>query len=225
MAPQPAGTGFRPEQVRSAILGSLRRLGLDHVDLYQLHWPDESISVEETWTAMAALQDEGLTRYVGVSNADWGLVEACLAIRHVDSVQNELSLLHQDDREGLLVSLDGAGVGYLAYSPMALGLLTGGITRDTVISDWRAGRGGAGPELFRPGTLERNLDLVERLRGVAERIGISLPTLALRWVIEQPGVTAAIAGSRNADHARANAGAGDLRLAADVLVEIDRIFA
>ncbi len=225
VAPKPPGSGFRPEQVRSAIQASLRRLGLDHIDVYQLHWPDESIPVEETWTAMAALQDEGLTRYVGVSNADWELVEACLVIRHVDSVQNELSLLHQDDRDGLLVSLDGAGVGYLAYSPMALGLLTGGIGRDTEISDWRAAPGEAGSELFRPGALERNLDLVESLRGVAERIGMPLATLALQWVIEQRGVTAAIAGSRNADHARSNAGAGDLRLAADVLAEIDRIFA
>jgi aryl-alcohol dehydrogenase-like predicted oxidoreductase len=225
VAPEPPGTGFRPEQVRRAIHGSLRRLGLDYVDLYQLHWPDESIPVEETWSAMAALQDEGLTRHVGVSNADWELVEACLAIRHVDSVQNELSLLHQHDRDGLLISLDGAGVGYLAYSPMALGLLTGSIRRDTQISDWRAAPGGAGPELFRPGALERNLDLVERLRGVAERIGMPLATLSLRWVIEQRGVTAAIAGSRNADHARSNALAGDLRLAAEVLAEIDRIFA
>src|SRR6266545_1965797 len=125
LAPKPSGSGFRPDQVETGIRRSLDRLGTDHVDLYQLHWPDLSVPVEETWTAMAELQDDGLAAHIGVSNFDRPLVERCLGIRHVESVQNEFSLLYQDDRRRLLPWLDEHGVGYLAYGPLAFGLLTG----------------------------------------------------------------------------------------------------
>ena len=98
----PAGAGFKPDEVKRAIHGSLRRLGLDYVDLYQLHWPAQRIPVEDTWGAMAEIQDEGLARHIGVSNFDRPLLDRCLAIRHVDSVQNELSLINQDDRADFL---------------------------------------------------------------------------------------------------------------------------
>jgi aryl-alcohol dehydrogenase-like predicted oxidoreductase len=229
LAPKPAGSGFQPEQVRSGIHGSLARLGVDHVELYQLHWPDLSVPVEETWGAMADLQDEGLARHIGVSNFDRPLVQRCLAVRHVDSVQNELSLFRQEDRKRLLPWLDEQGVGYLAYGPVAFGLLTGAIREDTVFpeGDWRAGGMGMGnyERLFSPRVRPRNLEKVDRLRPIAERLGTNLATLALRWVIEQRGVTAAIAGSRNPDHTRSNAAAGDLQLDEATLQEIEEIFA
>jgi aryl-alcohol dehydrogenase-like predicted oxidoreductase len=226
VAPRPGGSGVRPDQIRPALQGSLDRLGTDHVDLYQIHWPDRSVRVEETWEAMAGLVDEGLARCIGVSNFDRGLVERCLTVRHVDSVQNKLSLLHPEDRDGLLPWLREVGVGYLAYSPLGLGLLTGAITADTDFhpEDFRGGGRGSPPADFRPANLRRTVKRVERLRPIAERVGTSVANLSLRWVIEQPGVTAAIAGSRNPRHVRSNAGAGDLRVDDATLEEIDAVF-
>jgi aryl-alcohol dehydrogenase-like predicted oxidoreductase len=164
-----------------------------------------------------------------VSNFDRPLVERCLAIRHVDSVQNEFSLFHQDDRRRLLPWLEEQGVGYLAYGPLAFGLLTGAITEDTTFHprDWRSGTMGMSSyqRLFSPRKLRQNLDKVERLRPIAERVGTELAPLALRWVVEQRGVTAAIAGSRNPGHVRSNASAGDLSLDEKTLQEIDAVFA
>ncbi|HEX9234916.1 MAG TPA: aldo/keto reductase [Actinomycetota bacterium] len=226
VAPRPAGTGFKPDQVAKAIRASLERLGTDHLDLYQLHWPDRSVPLEETWGAMARLQEEGLVRHIGLSNVDRSLVERCLDVHHVDSVQNEFSLLRQDDRADLLVSLREAGVGYLAYSPLALGILTGAITKETEFhaEDFRGGGRGERPRFFKQPAFGRHLKRVDKLRPIAERLGTTLAPLALRWVVEQEGVTAAIAGSRKADHARSNATAGDLKVDRQTLEEIDRIF-
>ncbi|HWO70920.1 MAG TPA: aldo/keto reductase [Actinomycetota bacterium] len=215
VAPEPEGSGLRPEQVRRAIRGSLRRLGVDHVDLYQVHWPDRGVPVEETWGAMAELVEEGLARHVGVSNFDQGLVERCLRIRHVDAVQNEFSLIERGDRAALLPWLAERGVGYLAYGPLGYGILTGSLGPAATFpeGDWRARREGP----FAPGVFERNLELVARLRPIAERLHLPLAVLALRWVVEQPGVTAAIAGSRNPEHVRTNARAGEVRLDPEAL--------
>jgi aryl-alcohol dehydrogenase-like predicted oxidoreductase len=226
VAPNWGGTGFRPEEVAAAMRGSLGRLELDSVDLYQLHWPNPRIPVEETWGAMAQLQDQGLTRFIGVSNFGRELVERCMAIRHVDSVQNEFSLLSLDDRTAFLPWLDEAGVGYLAYSPLAKGMLTGAIRPNTEFdkSDFRSGSRGETPEVFKPGDLERNSERVDRLRPIAERVGVDVAALALRWALEQRGATAVIAGSRNAEHTRANAVAGSFQLDEPTLSEIDAIF-
>jgi aryl-alcohol dehydrogenase-like predicted oxidoreductase len=196
------------------------------VDLYQLHWPDRSVPLEDTWGAMVGILDEGLALHIGLSNVNRAMVERCIDIRHVDSVQNEFSLLHQDDREDLLPSLAEWGVGYLAYSPLGLGILSGAITKATQFhpQDFRGGARGGVPEHFKPRKLASNLAKVDKLRPVAERLGTTLAPLALRWVVEQTGVTAAIAGSRKADHVRSNATAGDLRLDQQTLDEIDRIF-
>lgn len=221
VAPEPEGSGLRPEQVRRAIRASLRRLGTDHVDLYQVHWRDDAVPVEETWGAMAELVEEGLARYVGVSNFDRALVERCLRIRHVDSVQNELSLIERGDRETLLPWLAERGVGYLAYGPLGYGILAGAVGPGATFpeGDWRSR--GEGP--FAPGAFERNLELAERLRAVADRLELPLPVLALRWVVEQPGVTAAIAGSRNREHVRTNARAGEVRLGRGALAGIEAV--
>jgi aryl-alcohol dehydrogenase-like predicted oxidoreductase len=224
VAPRPAGSGFRPDEVKSAVRGSLAKLRTERIDLYQLHWPDTGVPVEETWAAMAELQDEGLARHIGVSNFSLDLVRRCAAIRHVDAVQNELSLLHQDDRGEFLGALSANGTGYLAYSPLALGVLTGALARDHRFDegDFRAGRGR--PGYFRSGSFEPNLEKVRRLGRVASSLGTTTATLALRWVVEQKGVTAAIAGSRNAEHTTDNAGAGDLSLDEATVKEIQGIF-
>jgi aryl-alcohol dehydrogenase-like predicted oxidoreductase len=227
---KPEGSGYRAAEIKQAIKGSLGRLGLDHVDLYQIHWPVADFNVEETWGAMAELVDEGLTRHIGVSNFDRGLIERCLAAANVDSVQNQFSLFRRDDLDDLLPWLDEAGIGFLAYSPLAFGMLTGAITRDTEFdpSDFRSGKGFQGEayrKLFAPEVREQRVKRVERLRSVAERLGVPVAMLALRWVVEQHGVTAAIAGSRNPDHVESNASAGDLRLDDRTLREIEGIFA
>ena len=214
----PDGTGLRRGEVRKALEGSLRRLRTDYVDLYQIHWPPSpDVPAEEFWGEMAELQDEGLTRFIGVSNFDRELIEQCMAIRNVDSVQNQFSLLVQQDRGELLPWLDEQGIGYLAYGPLSYGLLTGAITKDTKFADddWRSGKKwkmGYYDLLFKPGTFERNIDLVERLKPIADRVGCEVSSLALRAAVDVKGVTAAIAGSRNADHVRSNASAGDLQL-------------
>lgn len=225
VAPRPSGSGFRPEQVRPACEGSLRRLGTDHVDLYQLHWPDESgVPVEETWGAMASLVDDGLVRFIGVSNFDRDLLERCEKIRHVDSLQQEFSMLWLHDRD-LIRWCGEVGTGVLSYAPLAYGLLTGAITSETRFDagDFRGGEQEDAGSLFAPGNREEHLAVVEAIRPIADRLGVTLAQLALAWNLHQPGVTSAIAGSRNPDHVRSNAAAGDVELDEPTLLELDAI--
>jgi aryl-alcohol dehydrogenase-like predicted oxidoreductase len=227
VAPRPAGSGFDKVGIRRAIERSLERLGRDSVDLYQLHWPDRSIAVEETWEGMAALAEDGLARCIGVSNFDRELIERCENVRHVDSLQPHFSMLHQDGRRDLLPFCGENGTGVIAYAPLGYGLLTGAITRDTVFGDddWRGGGHGmrSYDTMFAPGVLERNLDIVDDLRTVADRLGVTLAQLALAWVVHQEGVTGAIAGSRSPDHVRENAGGGSVDLGDDDLAAIESI--
>ena len=131
VAPQPEGTGFAPAQVRAACEKSLGRLGIDRIDLYQLHWLDETgIPLEDTWGAMCELQDAGLIGAMGVSNFDREQIETCLAIRHVDSLQPEFSMLERKHAE-LIRWCGDQGIGVITYGPLAFGLLTGAITAET----------------------------------------------------------------------------------------------
>lgn len=216
VAPIEEGSGLRPDQIHPAVRGSLHRLGVDHIDLYQVHWHDPDVPVEETWGTMAELVHGGLVRHIGVSNFDRELIERCTPIHPVASVQNEFSLLQAGDREPLLPWLSEQGIGYLCYSPLASGLLTGRYGRDATFgaNDWRS-------KEFSPALLSAAADRVERMRPVADRLGVSVPTLALAWALHQPGVTAVIAGSLRADNVRANAEAGELRMDAQTLAELE----
>ena len=223
VAPKPTGTGHRAGEVRRACEGSLERLGIERIDLYQLHWPDGRAPLDETWEAMAALVDDGLVRWIGVSNYDREEIERCQAIRHVDSVQPQFSLLHLKHRE-LIRWCGENGVGVIPYGPLAYGLLTGAITADTTFGrgDWR--RSGAASyydDLFAPGKLERSLSVAEGMRPIAERLDITIAQLALAWTFHQPGVTSAIAGSRDPEHVRQNAAAGDVELDQKALDELE----
>jgi methylglyoxal reductase len=223
VAPQPEGSGFAPEQVRIACEKSLGRLGIDRIDLYQLHWPDESgTPLEDTWGAMCELQDAGLIASMGVSNFDRGQIETCLTIRHVDSLQPEFSMLTRGDAE-LIRWCGGQGIGVISYGPLAFGLLTGAITADTRFppGDWRGEKQDDGPFA----DLARSLEVVDRIRPVAGRLGCTLSQLALAWNVHHPGVTAAIVGSRNPGHVRANAAAGDIELDEATLAELDVLLA
>jgi aryl-alcohol dehydrogenase-like predicted oxidoreductase len=222
VAPQPEGTGFRPDQVRAACDASLQRLGIEEIDLYQLHWPDGTdVPVEDTWGAMAGLVDAGKVRAVGVSNFDQALIERCLPIRHVDSLQQEFSMLALDDRD-LIRWCGETGIGVVTYSPLGVGFLTGRYTRADAekIDDWRSHDGWTSGE-----TLDDVFRVVDGLRPIAERLGITMGQLALAWNIAQPGVTAAIAGSRSGEHMRENAEAADVKLDADATAEIETLLA
>jgi aryl-alcohol dehydrogenase-like predicted oxidoreductase len=134
LAPASEGSGFRPDQVRAGCEGSLARLGIDVIDLYQLHWPDSTgVPVEETWGAMSELQDAGTVRFLGVSNFDRNLIERCEAIRHVDSLQQEFSMLAREDRE-LIRWCGEHGTGVVTYGPLGYGLLTGTVSRERALS-------------------------------------------------------------------------------------------
>lgn len=231
VAPGPSGTGFEPAQVRRAIRGSLKRLGTDHVDLYQLHWfpHEEPCPIEETWGAMRGLVDEGLVRWAGVSNFSVEQIERCLAVGPVDSLQPELSMLHRDE-EATIAWCGESRIGVIAYGPLAYGLLTGAITAQTRFhpGDFRSGNDPGFSyyrELFAPGRIERHLEVVDRLRPLAAGLEATVAQLALAWAFHRPGVTAAIAGSRSPKHNRENAGAGDLQIPAEVLEEIEEILA
>jgi len=220
VAPSPEGTGFTPDQVRAACDASLGRLGIDELDLYQLHWPDENgVPVEDTWGAMAELVTAGKTRAIGVSNFDQDLLERCLPIHHVDSLQQEFSMLALDDR-ALIRWCGESGIGVVTYSPLGVGFLTGRYTRADAeaIDDWRSG-----DEWTTPERLDETFRVVDGLRPIAEREGVSMGELALAWNVAQPGVTAAIAGSRSGEHLRANAAAGDHTLEPEVLNEIEAL--
>ena len=221
VAPAPEGSGFGPEQIHAACEASLSRLGIEVIDLYQLHWPDEEIPVEEAWGAMAELQDSGKVRWIGVSNFDREQIERCAQIRHVDSLQQEFSMLALSDRR-LIEWCGSSGIGVVSYSPLGAGLLTGAISSGVTFDpdDWRASEG---QELFGAEHLPHHLALVEALRPLAERLEIGLAQLALAWNIAQPGVTAAIAGSRNAEHVRTNARAGDIVLDPDTIRTIEAL--
>jgi aryl-alcohol dehydrogenase-like predicted oxidoreductase len=186
-----------------------------------LHWPDSTgVPIEETWGAVSELQDAGKVRFIGVSNFDRELIERCAAISHVDSLQQEFSMLALDDRD-LIRWCGDQGTGVVAYGPLGFGLLTGKISREHAlsVSDWR--RTEDGP--FTPEKLDHDLAIVEELRPIAARLRITMAQLALAWNVAQPGVTSAIAGSRDPDHARDNAAAGDVELDQRTLAEIEEI--
>ena len=182
--------------LRGELEGSLRRLGVEVIDLYQLHWPSDDVPLEEYWANMLELKREGKVRHVGLSNHDVAQLERAEAMGHVETLQPPFSMIRRDTAAAILPWCAAHGTGVICYSPMQAGLLTGSFTRERAASlaenDWRRGS----PE-FTGERLERNLALADRLRPIAERRGISMGTLALAWVLAWPGLTAAIVGARS----------------------------
>jgi methylglyoxal reductase len=228
---RPFGSGLDAAGIRAGADQSRRRLRRDVLDLYQLHLPDPSVPVEESWEAMARLVDAGVAGRIGVSNFPLELVQRCEPLRHVDTVQLHFSLLYRQDYQDLQPFCEESGIAILAYGPLGFGVLTGTMTTDTRFADddWRSG-GVPVPvplyeQIFAPGTFERHLARVDALRPVAERNGMTLAQLALAWVVAQPGVTAAIAGSRSPARVRQNAAAGSIEFTRAQLEEVDAALA
>ena len=187
---------FTPHAVRHGIEGSLRRLGLEAVDLFQIHWPDDQGNpVEEAWAEMVKLREEGKARAIGVSNFDPDLLARCEAVGHVDSLQPPFSLIDRSTAAELLPQARAHGTGVLCYSPMASGILTDTFSAARVAAmaagDWRRR-----PPSFNEPELGRNLSLRDALRPIAARHGATVAAVAVAWVIAWPGVTGAIVGAR-----------------------------
>lgn len=229
VAPKPHGSGLDPVGVRLAAEGSLARLGLERLDLFQVHWfegePDRE-TVAAAWSAMAQLVEDGLAARIGLSNVDRRIVEWCAEIHPVASVQNEFSILRREDAAELLPWLAARDVAYLAYSPLASGLLTGAITRETVFdpSDWRSGSSGEEHPLFTAGALARGLDAVDELRELAADLGCTVAELALRYVVFRAGVSGAILGTCNRRHVEAGIAAAATPLPVSVADQIEAVW-
>jgi aryl-alcohol dehydrogenase-like predicted oxidoreductase len=188
---------LRPARIRAECEASLRRLGVDRIDLYQFHWPDETgIAIEDSWAEMTRLVEEGKARLAGLSNFSVALLERCAAIRHVDSLQSPFSLIRRDLAASEIPWCASHGVGVLCYSPMQAGLLTDTFSPERVEAfapdDWRRRS-----PLFQEPQLSANLALRDALRPVARRHGTTVSAVAVAWVLACPGVTGAIVGARS----------------------------
>jgi aryl-alcohol dehydrogenase-like predicted oxidoreductase len=189
---------LRPDSLRHQCEASLDRLGVERIDLYQLHWPvEDSHVVERAWETVAELQQEGKIRWAGVSNFGVPLLEACARVHPIDAMQVPLSLLNRDSGRDLIPWAAEQGVGVLAYSPLESGLLSGGFSRRRLeslpSSDWRRER-----KQFQRPVVDRTFSLVERLRPLAAELGASLTELAIAWTLAWPAVDGVIVGARNA---------------------------
>ncbi|BAC89558.1 aldo/keto reductase [Gloeobacter violaceus] len=212
---------LRPKSITAEADASLRRLGVDHIDLYQFHWPDVNTPVEDSWGAMVELVEAGKVRYAGVSNFDVPLLEKILPIHPVTSLQPPYSLIKRGIEAELVPFCREHGIGIVVYSPMQAGLLTGKFDPDRLApDDWR--RRAA---WFAPENLDRNLALVEHLRPIAARYGKSVGQLAIAWVLRDTAVTSAIVGARRPDQVRENVEASGFHLGEADLAEIEAILA
>jgi aryl-alcohol dehydrogenase-like predicted oxidoreductase len=188
---------LRPESIRTECEASLRRLGVDRIDLYQFHWPDETgIPVEDSWAEMVRLVEEGKVRVAGVSNFDVGLLGRCEAIHHVESLQPPFSMIRREAGRHEIPWCAEHGTGVICYSPMQSGLLTNSFGtdrgRELAADDWRR----RASEFQQP-KLGRNLALRDALRPIAARHGTTVSAVAVAWTLAWPGVTGAIVGARS----------------------------
>jgi aryl-alcohol dehydrogenase-like predicted oxidoreductase len=208
---------LNPASIRQECEDSLRRLNVDVIDLYQIHWPTEEL--EEGWSAMARLQKEGKVRWIGVSNFNVKEMRRAKAIAPITSLQPPYSLVHRQVEQAILPFCRAEELGVIVYSPMASGLLTGAMTRERAdalpMSDWRSR-----DVEFQEPRLSKNLALVERLREVGERHGRP-GQVAIAWTLQNPAVTGAIVGARNAKQVEGNVGAAGLSLTDEEIAEIE----
>src|SRR6202047_1123389 len=213
------------DSIRREVEDSLRRLALDVIDLYQIHWPPDpdSPALEEGWSTLAALQREGKVRWIGVSNFDVQHLKRAQAIAPVTSLQPPYSLVHREIEDEILPYCLRQGIGVIVYSPMASGLLTGAMTRERASKlpkdDWRR----TNPDFTEP-NLSFNLALVALLRTIAKRHNSSVGEVAIAWTLHHSAVTGAIVGTRNAQQAEGVMRAGELRLSNEEVNQIEDFF-
>ena len=199
---------------------SLRRLGVDAIDLYQIHWPNPEADIEEGWSALAELKEQGLVRHIGVSNFSVSQLRRIQPIAPVETIQPQYSLISRGVEGQLLPYAEREGIGVIVYSPMGSGLLTGGITRERLAAmpddDWRK----SSPAFTEP-QLSDNLALAARLKAVAERHGTSPGAVAVAWTLRNPAVDGAITGFRRPDQLDPIVDGANLELTAQDIAEIE----
>jgi aryl-alcohol dehydrogenase-like predicted oxidoreductase len=210
---------LKRDSLRRECEGSLERLGVDAIDLYQIHWPIPDDEVEEGWSTLAELKEEGLVRHIGASNFSVEQLGRAEAIAPVETLQPPYSLLDPEVEAEILPYCEEQGIGVIVYSPMSSGLLTGRMTRERIASlpddDWR--RQSA---RFREPELSRSLAVVERVEAVAERHGVSPGAVAVAWTLRNPAVHGAIVGFRRPDQVDPIVAAAELELSDDDVAEL-----
>src|SRR5882762_9029876 len=213
---------LRADSIRSEVDDSLRRLSVDAIDLYQIHWPPDpdSAALEEGWSTLADLKREGKVRWIGVSNFNVQQLPRAQAIAPVTSLQPRYSLVHREIEDEILPYCLNEGIGVIVYSPMASGLLTGAMTRERAArlpkDDWRRGH----PDFTEP-SLSHHLALVEHMRAIANRHNRSVGEVAIAWTLRHPAVIGAIVGARNTRQAEEVMHAGELHLSELEVNEIE----
>jgi aryl-alcohol dehydrogenase-like predicted oxidoreductase len=211
---------LQPASLRRELEASLRRLGVERIDLYQFHWPDQTgTPVEESWAEMERFVAEGKVAAIGVCNFDVPLLERAAAVRHVDSLQPPFSLIRRDSGADVIPWAAAHGTGVIVYSPMQSGILTDTFSAQRVAAmaedDWRRSASN-----FNEPNLSRNLALRDALKPIAARHGTTVSAVAVAWTLAWPGVTGAIVGARNAAQVDGWVGAATLRLSDDDMREI-----
>jgi aryl-alcohol dehydrogenase-like predicted oxidoreductase len=211
---------LKAESIRRECEASLRRLKVETIDLYQIHWPDPEADIEEGWATLAALKQEGKVRHIGVSNFNVAQMLRVQDIAAITSLQPPYSLLHREVEDKILPFARRQNIGVIAYSPMASGLLTGAMTRERIAAlpadDWRKRH----PDFQEP-RLSRNLKLVSLLRTIGKAHGHTPAEVAVAWVLHNPAVTGAIVGARRPGQVRGVVGAADFQLTPREVAEIE----
>ena len=205
------GKSLRAKSIRQEVEASLKRLCIEVIDLYQIHWPEPDEEIEEGWDTMAQLVREGKVRYVGVSNFNLEQLKRAQAIHPITSLQPPYSMFRREIEEEIIGYCNTNHIGIIAYSPMQAGLLTGKFTRERALSlpdsDWRSKH-----SFFIEPQLSVNLETIERLKQIAIEENVSLSQLSLAWVLRNKEMTSAIVGARNPEQIQETAKAGELRL-------------
>ncbi|HEX2082963.1 MAG TPA: aldo/keto reductase [Xanthomonadaceae bacterium] len=220
--PQARGVDGRPEYVARACEASLRRLRTDHIDLYYQHRVDPNVPIEDTVGAMSRLVEQGKVRYLGLSEASADTIRRAHAVHPITAVQSEYSLWSRDpETNGVLETCDALGIGFVPYSPLGRGFLTGAIRspEDFEPDDWRR----SNPR-FQGENFARNLQLVERIGELAADKGVTRGQLALAWVLAQGEHLVPIPGTKRRKYLQENAAAVDVVLSEDELARIDAVF-
>jgi aryl-alcohol dehydrogenase-like predicted oxidoreductase len=218
------GNRLKADSIRRECEASLRRLRVDAIDLYQIHWPKPAADVAEGWQTLARLKEEGKVRWIGVSNFDTAQLQRSRAVAPITSLQPPYSLLRREVEDAVLPFCFRQQIGVIAYSPMASGLLTGAMTRERVAAlppdDWRR----RSPDYQEP-LLSRNLRLIRLLHAIDRSHGRSPAEVAVAWVLRHPVVTGAIVGARRPGQFKGVVGAADVRLSPKDVREIEAFFA
>ncbi len=211
---------LKRDSILREVEASLGRLGVDAIDLYQIHWPIPDEEIEEGWSTFAELKEQGLVRHIGVSNFDVDQLRRAQELAPVETLQPPYSLLSRDVEDEILPFAEPEGIGVIVYSPMASGLLSGKMTRERIAAmpenDWRKRSA-----RFQEPELTRNLELVGRLEDVGERHGVTAGAVAVAWTLRNPAVDGAIVGFRRPDQVEPMIAAAGLELSDEDVAEIE----